>query len=267
MVQDESRGRPIKCRYICGWVGSWWCIIYLFVSKLHHSYNTLQNHTWIYLICIIYIDLPIYVHAYMNTYTWWFSMFEIIDPVWYHGPSGAWKRMIEDRFWSKKTWLRLSSHDALETEEDQCKRLQLPIGSFFLAKNWSLHLQPLENIVTPRVQWMSLDHLTNTTVLSMANKSQNHQVTPTWNNMNSNLAKFWSEKHKVFVPKGVFVGALAWQLDGLPTPSALKSAPSSGREPDLGVGISCIQSLTEAMEIQLGKPMRNEYISYRYILT
>lgn len=85
--------------------------------------------------------------------------------------------------------------------------------------------------------------------------------------MNSNLAKFWSEKHKVFVPKGVFVGALAWQLDGLPTPSALKSAPSSGREPDLGVGISCIQSLTEAMEIQLGKPMRNEYISYRYILT
>lgn len=112
----ESRGLPIKDIYVDGFVlGDQWCIIYLLVTKLHHSYNTLQNHTWIYLRCIIYIDLPVYVHAYMNTYTWWFSMFEIIDPIWNHGPSALWKRMIEHRFWSKKTWLRLSSRDALQT--------------------------------------------------------------------------------------------------------------------------------------------------------
>ena len=91
---------------------------------------------------------PIYVHAYMNTYTWWFSMFEIIDPVWNHGPSGLRKRMIEDRFWSKNHVMPL-----------RLKKINVSVSSFlsapsFWQKNWTLHLLPLENIVTPRVQWM-----------------------------------------------------------------------------------------------------------------
>ena len=159
--------------------------------------------------------------------TRWLSMFEITDPaVLEKGWSKIGVLLKQNMASCEFTWCLWNLRRSMSAS---------PASYWLLLSGNNLNpssstMRLLKNIVTFHIQSMRV--LTISPGALQVIEPSSHSALKQY--MKWNPAKFRSEKHKVFVPKGVFIGALGWQLDGLPTP-APKNAPSSGREPDLGV--------------------------------